>query len=86
MTDIIGANGEKIKSEGKSKKDFSLELLNSVEEKISEAKNLDSLFILLKADGQYFRYSTGTENVMEDVAQLELLKYDILKRMTQGQI
>ena len=84
MTDIIGADGKEIKSEGKSKKDFAIELLNSIEKKISEGKNLDSSFILLKLDGQYLRYSTGTDNVMEDIAQLELLKHDLLNRMTQA--
>ena len=84
MTDIIGADGKEIKSEGKSKKDFAIELLNNIEKKISEGKNLDSSFILLKLDGQYLRYSTGTDNVMEDIAQLELLKHDLLNRMTQA--
>ena len=83
MTDIIGTNGKEIKSEGKSKKDFAIELLNSIKKKISEGEDLDSSFILLKLDGQYFRYSTGTNNVMEDIAQLELLKHDLLNRMTQ---
>lgn len=84
MTDIIGTDGKEIKSEGKSKKDFAIELLNNIEKKISEGKNLDSSFILLKLDGQYLRYSTGTDNVMEDIAQLELLKHDLLNRMTQA--
>ena len=86
MTDIIGVNGKEIKSEEKSKKDFALELLNSIKEKISEGKNLESCFILLKIDGQYLRYSTGTDNVMEDIAQLELLKHDLLNRMTEAKI
>ena len=86
MTDIIGTNGKEIKSEEKPKKDFALQLLNSVSEKVSESKKLDSLFILVKADEQYFRYSTGTDNIMEDVAQLELLKHDILKRMPEAKI
>ena len=86
MTDIIGVNGKEIKSEEKSKKDFALELLNSIKEKISEGKNLESCFILLKIDGQYLRYPTGTDNVMEDIAQLELLKHDLLNRMTEAKI
>tara|TARA_R100001510_G_C7636790_1_gene194856 strand:+ start:1285 stop:1542 length:258 start_codon:yes stop_codon:yes gene_type:complete len=84
MTDIIGTNGKEIKSEQKSKKDFALELLNSIGEKISEGKDLESSFILIKIDGQYLRYSTGTDSVMEDIAQLELLKHDLLNRMTQS--
>ena len=84
MTDIIGTNGKEIKSEQKSKKDFALELLNSIGEKISEGKDLESSFILIKIDGQYLRYSTGTDSVMEDMAQLELLKHDLLNRMTQS--
>lgn len=84
MTDIIGTNGKEIKSEKKSKKDFALGLLDSIKEKVSDGKELESSFILIKIDGQYLRYSTGTDSVMEDIAQLELLKHDLLNRMTQS--
>ena len=84
MTEIIGTNGKEIKSEKKSKKDFALGLLDSIKEKVSDGKELESSFILIKIDGQYLRYSTGTDSVMEDIAQLELLKHDLLNRMTQS--
>lgn len=83
MTKIINTKRQEIESEEKTKKDFALELLNRAGKNISEAKKIESLFILVKTDGQYLRYSTGTDNIMEDVGQLELLKFDILKRMTQ---
>lgn len=39
------------------------------------------VFILLKTDDRYVRYSTKIDNVTEVIAQLEVLKYDILRRM-----
>jgi hypothetical protein len=36
---------------------------------------------MLKADDMYTRYSTKMESVTEVIAQLEILKYDILRRM-----
>jgi len=40
-----------------------------------------NVLILLKTDGVYSRFSTSIDDVMEVIAQLEVLKYDILMRM-----
>jgi hypothetical protein len=40
-----------------------------------------NVLILLKTDGTYSRFSTSIDDVMEVIAQLEVLKYDILMRM-----
>jgi hypothetical protein len=46
-----------------------------------EEGGASDVLILLKADDRYLRYSTKLETVTEVIAQLEILKYDILRRM-----
>jgi DNA topoisomerase VI subunit B len=57
-----------------------VEMLQSAMDRVQENGASDVL-ILLKSDGVYTRFSTKMDNVMEVVAQLELLKYDVLRRM-----
>ena len=57
-----------------------VEMLQSAMDRVQENGASDVL-VLLKSDGVYTRFSTKMDNVMEVVAQLELLKYDILRRM-----
>lgn len=56
------------------------DVLDAVASKVNEDGATDIL-VLLKTDGVYSRYSTSIDNAMEIVAQLEILKYDILRRM-----
>ena len=55
-------------------------MLQSALARVDEGGASDVL-VLLKADDRYLRYSTKLETVTEVIAQLEILKYDILRRM-----
>jgi hypothetical protein len=46
-----------------------------------EEEGASNILILMKTDGVYTRFSTKMDDVMEILAQLEVLKYDILRRM-----
>jgi len=83
MTDIIGTDGKEIKSEKKLAQEESLLLLEKISEDIKnvEPKEFDSLTILLKIKGKYFKYSLGIADAILDVGQLEAIKYDMLKKM-----
>jgi carbamate kinase len=58
-----------------------MELIDAVAQKIAETENTTNLIIFAKMDGAYVRYTTTVDNAMELIAQLELAKYDTLKRM-----
>ena len=66
--------------DGKNKKDM-LEGLTEIKQAIEESSTADSMIVMIKLNGDYVRFSTSIENTMELVAQLELLKYDVMKRM-----
>ena len=57
-----------------------LEIMQNASDKVA-SEGASNVLILLKTDGIYTRFSTSIDDVMEVVAQLELLKYDILRRM-----
>ena len=57
-----------------------LDIMQRAIDKI-ESEGASNVLILLKTDGVYSRFSTSIDDVMEVIAQLEVLKYDILKRM-----
>jgi hypothetical protein len=57
-----------------------LEIMQNASDKVA-SEGASNVLILLKTDGIYSRFSTSIDDVMEVVAQLELLKYDILRRM-----
>jgi hypothetical protein len=59
------------------------EVVAMMEQALADAKEGGStdVFILLKRDGVFYRYSPKVEDVMESIAQFELLKYDMLRRM-----
>jgi hypothetical protein len=59
------------------------EVVDMLEQALAAAKEGGStdVFILLRKDGAYIRYSPKVEDVMETIAQFELLKYDMLRRM-----
>lgn len=70
LTDVVGNR----------RKEEVVAMLQSVLARVDEGGASDVL-ILLKADDRYLRYSTKLETVVEVIAQLEILKYDILRRM-----
>jgi len=47
----------------------------------AEHGGASDVLILMKQGSAYTRFSTKMDDVMEVIAQLELLKYDILRRM-----
>lgn len=57
-----------------------VEMLQSAMNKV-EQEGASNVLILMKTDGVYTRFSTKMDDVMEILAQLEVLKYDILRRM-----
>ena len=57
-----------------------LDIMQRAIDKI-ESEGASNVLILLKTDGVYSRFSTSIDDVMEVIAQLEVLKYDILMRM-----
>jgi len=61
------------------------EVLDIMQKAIDKVENdgASNVLILLKTDGVYSRFSTSIDDVMEVIAQLEVLKYDILHRMNQ---
>jgi hypothetical protein len=59
-----------------------LDIMQKAIDKVEE-DGASNVLILLKTDGVYSRFSTSIDDVMEFIAQLEVLKYDILHRMNQ---
>ena len=60
------------------------ELLNGIDEiksAIKEADRAESMLVMIKLDGNYVRFSSKINDTMALIAQLEILKFDILKRM-----
>jgi hypothetical protein len=70
LTDVVGNR----------RKEEVVAMFQSALARVEEGGASDVL-ILLKADDRYLRYSTKLETVTEVIAQLEILKYDILRRM-----
>jgi hypothetical protein len=59
-----------------------LKLLAAVTEQVIESGNASEVFMLVKIDGDYHRFSSGITDLMQLVATLELAKYDALQRMS----
>lgn len=66
----------------RSKKEL-LEGLKDVIEEIKEADTAESMLVMIKLNGNYVRFSSQLNDTMALIAQLELLKFDIMKRMKQ---
>jgi hypothetical protein len=66
----------------RSKKEL-LEGLKEVIEEIKEADTAESMLVMIKLNGNYVRFSSQLNDTMALIAQLELLKFDIMKRMKQ---
>ena len=64
----------------KHKKEL-LEGLAEVKEQIQKADTAESMVLMVKLNGDYVRFSSKITDTMALLAQLELLKYDILQRM-----
>lgn len=60
-----------------------LTIIEAMMNAIQDAESVSDLTVLVKIDGDYVRYASSTEDVMATIAQLELAKYDALRRMTQ---
>ena len=58
-----------------------LEGLDDVKKAIDESDTAESMIVMIKLDGKYVRFSSKITDTMALLAQLELLKYDILQRM-----
>jgi len=58
-----------------------VEGLDEVRKAIDEANTAESMIVMVKLNGNYVRFSSKINDTMSLIAQLELLKYDIMKRM-----
>jgi hypothetical protein len=58
-----------------------VEGLDEVRKAIDEADTAESMIVMVKLNGNYVRFSSKINDTMSLIAQLELLKYDIMKRM-----
>ena len=61
-----------------------VEGLDEVRKAIDEADTAESMIVMVKLNGNYVRFSSKINDTMSLIAQLELLKYDIIKRMKKG--
>ena len=66
----------------KNKKQRILEILDKVSTAVKEDPSAEELLVMVKLGGEYVRFSSILENSTETVAILEMLKYDIMKRMS----
>lgn len=60
-----------------------LKLLEAVTSQIKDSPDATEIFVLAKIDGDYHRFSSGIDDMMQLVATLELAKFDTLQRMGQ---
>jgi len=60
-----------------------LTIIEAMMNAIQDADTVSDLTVLVKIDGDFVRYASSTEDVMSVVAQLELAKFDALRRMMQ---
>jgi len=58
-----------------------IEVLDEIKAEVEKGKRLGDMIVMLKVDGGYLRFSTEIEDTMALVANLELMKYDVLRRM-----
>ena len=66
----------------KNKKQRVVEILDKVSDAVKENPSAEELLVMVKLDGEYVRFSSILEDSTETIAILELLKYDIMKRMS----
>tara|TARA_R100000773_G_C4147380_1_gene71019 strand:+ start:28 stop:276 length:249 start_codon:yes stop_codon:yes gene_type:complete len=58
-----------------------MEGLEEVKTAVEEADTADSMIVMVKLNGNYVRFSSTITDTMSLIAQLELLKHDVLRRM-----
>ncbi len=58
-----------------------VKLLEHVLEQVKESPEATEVLMFVRIDGNYHRFSSGLDDMMELVAMLELAKYDTLRRM-----
>jgi len=58
-----------------------VQLLEGVLTQIKENPGATEVLMFVRIDGNYHRFSSGLDDMMELVAMLELAKYDTLRRM-----
>lgn len=58
-----------------------LELLQAITQHVEGNENTTNMLVLVKVNGEYLRYTTSLDNAIEVIGQLELAKFDTLKRM-----
>ena len=65
-----------------NKKQRVLEILDKVSDAVKENPSAEELLVMVKLDGEYVRFSSMLESSTETIAILEMLKHDIIKRMS----
>lgn len=78
-------NEEELPNEFKAhgnKKQRILEILDKVSTAVKEDPSAEEVLVMVKLGGEYVRFSSILENSTETVAILEMLKYDIMRRMS----
>ena len=78
-------NEDELPSEFKAhnnKKQRILEILGKVSNAVEENPSAEELLVMVKLDGEYVRFSSMLESSTETIAILEMLKHDIIKRMS----
>ena len=65
-----------------NKKQRILEILDKVSSAVKENSSAEELLVMVKLDGEYVRFSSMLESSTETIAILEMLKHDIIKRMS----
>ena len=66
----------------KDKKVRVLEILGKVQTAIQETATVEEVLVMVKLDGEYVRVSSLLDNSIETIAILEMLKHDIIRRMS----
>ena len=66
----------------KDKKVRVLEILGKVQTAIQETATVEEVLVMVKLDGEYVRFSSMLDNSTETIAILEMLKHDIIRRMS----
>jgi len=66
----------------KDKKVRVLEILGKVQTAIQETATVEEVLVMVKLDGEYVRFSSLLDNSTETIAILEMLKHDIIRRMS----
>ena len=64
------------------KKQRILDILSKVSSAVKENPTAEELLVMVKLDGEYVRFSSLLESSTETIAILEMLKHDIIRRMS----